>query len=125
MAKLVNGELVELSEWDLADLAAREAAAQAQAAQGLQDAIVDATQAMLDAFAETRNYSGIMSACTYVSSTVPKFAAEGAYCVQLRDQTWAKLYEMLAEVQAGTRAIPSSFADIAPELPVSSAAWPA
>lgn len=91
----------------------------------LKASILASTQAALDAFAETRNYSGIMSACTYVSSTNPKFAAEGAYCVQLRDDTWAKLYTMLAEVQAGTRAIPSSFTDIAPELPVSSAAWPA
>jgi hypothetical protein len=86
--------------------------------------ILNATQMALDSFAQTRNYSGIMSACTYVSSTNPTFAAEGAYCVDLRDQTWAKLYEMLAEVQAGTRPIPSSYADIAPELPVTSAAWP-
>ena len=91
----------------------------------LQTDILAATQGALDAFAQTRNYSGILSACTYKDSAVPQFAAEGAYCVQLRDQTWATLYEMLAEVQAGSRAIPAGYADIAGELPVSSAAWPA
>jgi len=88
------------------------------------DEVAAEAQARLDAFARSRNYDSILSACTYANSTNPTFAAEGAYCVQLRDQTWAKLYEMLAEVQAGTRAIPTSFDDIAPELPVSSAAWP-
>jgi hypothetical protein len=31
--------------------------------------------------------------------------------------TWARLYELLAEVQAGTRPMPTGFADIEPELP--------
>lgn len=95
---------------------------QADAA-ALQRSIVDATQARLDAFARTRNYDGILSACTYASSTVPKFQAEGQYCVEARDATWAKLYEMLAEVQAGTRPVPTGFADVESELPLLE--WPA
>jgi hypothetical protein len=122
--KMVNGEQVELSPEEIAEYEARIAAAEAEAPERLKDTISKATQAALDAFASTRNYSGIMSACTYVSSTNPAFAAEGAYCIELRDQTWAKLYEMLAEVQAGTRPIPTGYADIAPELPISSAVWP-
>lgn len=88
----------------------------------LQAEIVAATQARLDAFAKTRNYDGILSAATYATSTVTKFAAEGQYAVEARDATWAKLYEMLAEVQAGTRPVPSGYADVEPELPV--LAWP-
>lgn len=122
--KLVKGNLVPLSDWDIADLEARQTAAVAQAAQNLKNAILAATQAMLDDFARTRNYDGIMSACTYVNSTNPIFAAEGAYCVQLRDGTWTTLYQMLGQVQAGIRPMPESFEDIAPELPVYSAAWP-
>jgi hypothetical protein len=122
--KMVNGEQVELSPEEITEYEAREAAAAAEAPERLKAAIVTATQAALDAFAATRSYSGIMSACTYVSSTNPTFAAEGAYCVELRDLTWAKLYEMLAEVQAGTRLIPSGYADIAGELPVTTAEWP-
>ena len=88
----------------------------------IQKSIVDATQQRLDDFARTRNYDGIMSACTYATSTVPKFAAEGQYCVAARDATWAKLYQILAEVEAGTRPMPSGYADIEPLLPVLE--WP-
>jgi hypothetical protein len=89
----------------------------------LQAEIVEATQKRLDDFARTRNYDGILSACTYASSSVPKFAAEGQYCVDARDNTWATLYTILAEVQAGTRPVPGGFADIEPDLPV--LVWPA
>lgn len=90
--------------------------------QQVQKEVVYNTQARLDAFAATRNYSGILSACTYASSLVPKFAVEGQYCVRARDATWAKLYEILAEVEAGTRPMPSGYAAIEPELPV--LVWP-
>ena len=88
----------------------------------IQDAIVSATQLRLDTFAQTRNYMGILSAATYATSNVPRFQAEGEYCVNQRDATWAKLYEMLAEVQAGTRPMPTGYADIEAELPV--LVWP-
>lgn len=88
----------------------------------LQQEVVSATQERLDTFAQTRNYDGILSACTYAGSTVAKFAQEGQYCVELRDATWTKLYEILAEVEAGTREFPTGFADIESELPP--LAWP-
>lgn len=94
----------------------------ARDAEALQESIVAQTQQRLDAFARTRSYDGIQSACTYATSTVPRFQAEGQYCVEARDATWAKLYEMLAEVRAGTRPVPSGYSDIEPELPVMS--WP-
>lgn len=49
----------------------------ALAPEGLQAQVVQSTQQRLDDFARTRNYDGILSACTYATSTVPKFAAEG------------------------------------------------
>ena len=88
----------------------------------LQAMVVQATQERLDDFARTRNYDGILSACTYATSMVPKFATEGQYAVQVRDATWAALYALLAEVQAGTRAAPESFDDVQPLLPVLE--WP-
>jgi hypothetical protein len=84
---------------------------------------VTQTQQRLDAWAQERNYDGILSLCTYATSSVPKFAIEGQRGVDNRDATWAKLYEMMAEVEAGTRPKPAGFADIEPELPVLS--WPA
>lgn len=92
-------------------------------AAALQAFVVTQTQARLDDFARTRNYDGILSACTYATSTVPKFAAEGQYCVTARDQTWATLYRYMAEVEAGTKPMPSGFADVEPVLPV--LVWPA
>lgn len=88
----------------------------------IMDGIVQETQRRLDDFAKTRGYDGILSLCTYATSSVPKFAAEGQYGVEVRDATWAKLYEILAQVEAGTRPMPEGYSDIEPELPV--LAWP-
>ena len=72
-------------------------------------------QIYLDNVAKTRNYDGILSLCTYATSTVPKFKLEGQAGVLWRDAVWAKCYEIMAEVQAGTREVPE---DIISELPV-------
>lgn len=108
-------------------VAEQEAAAlladQAIKAAQLQASIVEATQARLDAFAKTRNYDGILSACTYATSTIPKFQTEGQYAVNARDATWARLYEVLSEVQSNSRPMPTGFQDIEAELPA--LAWPA
>ena len=112
-----------VQQWEVYALPAEEATAnQAAAAQALQQSIVDATQRRLDDFARTRNYDGILSACTYATSAVPKFAAEGQYAVQARDATWAALYQFMADVQAGARPAPSGFEDVEPLLPP--LAWP-
>lgn len=97
--------------------AAAIAAAQAQHLEAVKASIIAATQARLDQFAMTRNYSSMLSACTYATSPTPRFAVEGQYCVAARDATWARLYEMLDEVLAGTRPMPSGYADIEAELP--------
>lgn len=89
----------------------------------LYDRIVVQTQHRLDSFAQLRGYDNILSACTYATSAVPKFQQEGQYCVNARDITWAKLLEILAEVQAGTRPKPAGYMDIEPELPL--LVWPA
>ena len=82
----------------------------------IQQFAIDA-QARLDTWAQSRGYDGILSACTYATSQIPRFQAEGQHCVDLRDQTWARLYEILAEVEAGTRPVPLSLAEIEADLP--------
>jgi hypothetical protein len=89
----------------------------------IQTDVVSKTQQRLDTFAGTRNYDSILSACTYITSSIPQFMAEAQYCVNARDATWASLYDLLTEVQTGTRPIPTGFADIEAYLPV--LAWPA
>lgn len=81
----------------------------------------DAVQKHLDAFARTRGYDNIMSACTYATSTVPKYAAEGQYAIKARDATWTKFYEVLAAGKAGSCPMPT-LDELLAELPV--LAWP-
>lgn len=88
----------------------------------IQTEIVAATQARLDAFARTRGYDDIKSASDYANCSVQKFSVEGIYCRDARAETWNKLYQILAEVQAGTRPMPSEYADISAELPALQ--WP-
>ena len=78
-------------------------------------------QQHLDNFARTRNYDGILSAASYATSAVPKFKAEGQYAVEARDATWAKCYEVLAAVEAGSRPMPT-LDELLAELPVLT--WP-
>lgn len=81
---------------------------------------VASIQQRLDDFAKTRGYDGIMSACTYATSHVPKFQSEGQYCVQARDATWSMAYDMLEDVQSGAD-VPT-MEEVMASLPV--LAWP-
>lgn len=73
----------------------------------IQASMISAVQAMLDAKSKERGYDGILSACSYASSTNPKFAAEGQACVEWRDAVWSKCYEILGDVVAEKREIPT------------------
>lgn len=78
-------------------------------------------QARMDEKARERNYDGIMSACSYATSSFPKFASEAAACVMWRDAVWAKCYELLDTVKSGEMEIPTeeAFLEMLPEL-----VWP-
>lgn len=82
----------------------------------LETMAVSAVQNRLDDFAKTRGYDNILSACTYATSAVPNFKAEGQYCVNMRDAYWAKCYEILGAVQQGLRTLPS-LEEVIAELP--------
>lgn len=85
--------------------------------QHIRESIVNKVQERLDSFAKANGYDGILSACTYADSVIPKFADEGTRCKVLRDTTWAKAYSLLQEVLEGKRKIPESFDEIESELP--------
>lgn len=105
--------------WAIVPLTVQEQAAYQQS---IKADIVEQTQERLDLFAMERGYDSILSACTYATSAIPKFQQEGQYCVTARDDTWASLYQILAEVEAGTRPMPTGFEAIEPLLPAVS--WP-
>ena len=83
----------------------------------LQQYFEDAIEAYMDSVVQTRNYKNIHTAASYVNSTNEKFAKEGAACNKWRDDVWDKCYAILAEVKAGTRAIPT-LEEVIAELPV-------
>lgn len=80
-------------------------------------------QKALNTFAKTRRYDDIFTACSYFNSTDPIFAKEGQYCIELRDKTWRKGYQILDEVLAGIRDIPTE-EELVELLPVFEATWP-
>lgn len=90
--------------------------------QQIQQQCVTGAQQRLDDFAKTRNYDGILSACTYATSTIPRFAAEGRCAVDARDATWQALYSFMADVESGAKPMPTGFLDVEPLLPA--LAWP-
>ena len=81
----------------------------------------DLIQLRLDIFAQTRGYDGILSACTYVTSTISQFQVEGQYCVEMRDATWVAANTILNDVMAGTRPMPT-WKEVEAELPALE--WP-
>ncbi len=78
-------------------------------------------QRYLDETARSRGYDGILSACTYATSSVPKFAAEGQACVTWRDSVWATCYVLMGDVMQGLIAIPTA-AELIAALP--QMVWP-
>lgn len=77
-------------------------------------------QLRLDAMAKQKGYDNIVSVCSYATSK--KRAAEAQHAVDVRDAAWDKCYEILDEVIAGTRPVPT-LEEVLAELP--SMAWPA
>ena len=114
----IEGELLRkcsnFSLWQYVGTAVVQAPAPALTAADFTSAV----QSHLDATARTRNYDGILSACSYATSTNLPFSVEGQACVAWRDAVWLYCYQQLALVQAGTRTIPATTAAFIAELPV-------
>ena len=83
--------------------------------------LTSAIQSMLDDKAKERNYDSILSLCSYATSPTAKFSDEGQAGVSWRDEVWAKGYAILADVESGSRAIPT-VDELLAELP--DFAWP-
>ena len=82
----------------------------------IQAHLTQVVQNYMDKTVQTRGYDNIRTACTYANSTDETFNAEGTACVVWRDAVWRKCYDILAEVKAGTREIPTE-EELISELP--------
>jgi hypothetical protein len=102
-----NGEKPSLSKLETAWVEVQ--------AELMQKKFTDAVQSMLDATAKTKGYDNIVSACSY-ASVANAFQAEGIAFLEWRSAVWAKCYQIMAEVQAGTRTVPTE-KELLVELP--------
>ena len=80
-----------------------------------------AVQRHMDEKVKEREYDSMISACTYASSNNLKYGPEGQACLNWRDSVWDKCYEVLGEVDAGTRQ-PPTIDELIAELPTLT--WP-
>lgn len=68
-----------------------------------------AVQIHMDAAAQAAGYDDIKSAATYADEpAVPKFQQEGQAFRAWRSLCWAACYEVMADVEAGERAVPTA-----------------
>jgi hypothetical protein len=81
-----------------------------------------AIEAHVNTTAKERQYRSDVSCVSYISSTIPQWAAEAAAFNTWRDQVWAYAYNQLYAVAQGQRTQPTIPALIA-ELPAIT--WPA
>ena len=79
---------------------------EAEIAEQTKQMALTAVQNMLDNAAKAKGYDSILSACSYAAYPNP-FQAEGQEFVAWRGAVWAKCYEILGEVEAGTRPAPT------------------
>ena len=93
-----------------------------QTAAGAEFYIGEAVRQHLDTVVGQRQYDSILSAISYANSTNAQWSAEGTAAKTWRDAVWAKVYEIMAQVQSGQRPIPS-VTEVINELPVIQ--WPA
>ena len=89
-------------------------------ATALQQYYTDLIQLLLDTEAQKLGYDNCNSVCTYVDTGVAKFDAEGVAFRKWRSAVWILGYELLAEVQAGTRPVPSEeeLVELLPKLEI-------
>jgi len=78
---------------------------------------ISLTNQRLDSFAQSRGYDNIVTACSYVNSTIPSYSSEGQYCLSIRDQTWKTLYPILDDIKNGTVSLPPDCQDVISQLP--------
>jgi hypothetical protein len=70
----------------------------------------------VDAVAQAKNYDNAWSLAGYVSSTIPEWAEQAQVFVAWRDQVWSFALAEFAEIQAGTKPVPT-IAELVASLP--------
>ena len=82
----------------------------------IQAQLTNVVQVYLDSMARRLGYDSCLSVCSYVDTGVAKFDEEGEAFRVWRSAVWAKGYEIVDAVKAGTRDIPTA-EELLAELP--------
>ena len=83
----------------------------------LQKLLTDGVQAYMDRKVQERNYDNVHTCVgTYLYSPIDKFRIEAEAVKDWVSYVWAKCYEILAEVKAGNREVPT-LEEVVSELP--------
>ena len=87
--RLVQGYVLDgaavTNSWQIVPLTAEE---QGERATQIIQSLGQAVKAHLDTVVQARDYDSIVSACTYATSAVPNYQADGQACVNWRDAVW-------------------------------------
>lgn len=86
------------------------------------DEVRAAIAAHVEATARSRHYDSATSCASYVTSTVPAWAAEARAFVAWRDAVWAFAFAQMTAVQQGLVAAPATTQALLDALPA--IAWP-
>ena len=78
--------------------------------------LITAIQGHLDSKAQERGYDNIFTACTYAGDPNPTWNTEGTAFKAWRSAVWQYCLTVLADIEAGTRAIPTE-SELIAELP--------
>lgn len=102
-AKIVDGKVLFDTDIDVAEMKALEKQYTIQVQK-----MLDETAFALGYTGENENVAGACnSVCTYIDTGVEKFDREGRQFRRWRSAIWARGYELLDEVKAGIRSVPT------------------
>lgn len=82
----------------------------------IKQSLINGIQAYMNTTAQTKGYDDIFTAISYENSEDEIFKAEGKACRVWRDKVWRACYNILDEVLAGAREIPT-LEELIAELP--------
>ena len=89
-----------------------------ETAEEIKKRLTDGVQNWMDNIVQERNYDNVHTCVgTYLYSPIEKFRLEAEAVRDWVSYVWAKCYEMLAQVEAGERDIPT-LEEVIAELPV-------
>lgn len=94
----------------------------AELVQRVQDLVSEYVTQKLSDWVKTRGYGTastepLISISTYVTSTIPKMAAEAKQARLLVDETWVNLLGYYNEISTGTKPVPLTLAEIDAVIP--------